>query len=453
MPTLVLVDVSLSMARPARPPPPVVPGEPRAPAAGSLVGPSRLDVAKAAMKRIFNHMALELPCESTSLISYSSECERMFDYVTAQDLLDLSAAAIERLGYKDKTIFDLVIMEARKSLATFGPDANTQIILLTESSSPLPMGPMVSCQYKLHVVHIGARTEASHTHTTSSTHPILIDAASPPRHAHFFYSLETGSASSAGDGEDPISTMLATHFRGHSGSLSCGALTAAISLLPPPSALAGLELPIDVKYNDIIHILGFVPMSVLGSPPAAARHVVLPPARAMYLNLDQPDFRTLLHGGLKTADFAAVVRLGPGWHGLLHSWTEQKKSNVVLLVLPPGAAVPWLGSLDDVTTCCSAPDSSPFTLSYMDACKDLLVRPDSNLQSDIQRLLRLTRTATTKRASAIQQARTLRDTLRTFGMTTLEAQVGEALQQTISTLDPPTQAAARDIQREWDRDV
>ncbi len=39
-----------------------------------------------------------------------------------------------------------------------------------------------------------------------------------------------------------------------------------------------------------------------------------------------------LFRALKISEFAAVVRIGPDWHGLMHSWTEQKKVGVCVCV-------------------------------------------------------------------------------------------------------------------------
>jgi Integrator complex subunit 14/von Willebrand factor type A domain len=52
----------------------------------------------------------------------------------------------------------------------------------------------------------------------------------------------------------------------------------------------------------------------------------------------------LLHGALKVENMAALVLLADDWYGLAYSYSDKKKSNLMLSILPPGNnIIPWIG--------------------------------------------------------------------------------------------------------------
>lgn len=88
---------------------------------------------------------------------------------------------------------------------------------------------------------------------------------------------------------------------------------------------------------------------------------------------------------------AALVVLADNWFGFCFSFTDKKKSNLMLTLLPPGSdSVPWLGDLRYLGTAEDAPGAcfpvKPEKRSYSNN-NVVWIRP-YGLQSDIQKLLR-----------------------------------------------------------------
>lgn len=54
----------------------------------------------------------------------------------------------------------------------------------------------------------------------------------------------------------------------------------------------------------------------------------------------------LLHGALKVENMAALILLADDWYGLAYSYSDKKKSNLMLSVLTPGVnVIPWIGDI------------------------------------------------------------------------------------------------------------
>lgn len=100
----------------------------------------------------------------------------------------------------------------------------------------------------------------------------------------------------------------------------------------------------------------------------------------------------LLHGALKVENMAALVLLDQNWFGFLYSCADnKKKSNLMLMVLQPGAdVIPWLGDLRLLTTVHDPAEKASFPKpekrSYSQNCVSW-IRP-AGLQSDIQKVPR-----------------------------------------------------------------
>jgi Integrator complex subunit 14 len=103
----------------------------------------------------------------------------------------------------------------------------------------------------------------------------------------------------------------------------------------------------------------------------------------------------LLHGSLKLEASAAVVLLADDWYGLLYSYADKKKSNLLLSILPPGIAVPWLGDFRNFGLMQDALSGESYGFpvktekkSYSSSSNIISWIRDSALQADIQKILR-----------------------------------------------------------------
>jgi hypothetical protein len=89
MPTAIIVDVSLSMARC------VEFGESR-----SGVRQTRLQYVKEALLRFFEHMSVNLPFETSALFTYSSTCRCVVEFTHDYSQL---LYHVDKLAFEDKT--------------------------------------------------------------------------------------------------------------------------------------------------------------------------------------------------------------------------------------------------------------------------------------------------------------------------------------------------------------
>ncbi|XP_077935321.1 integrator complex subunit 14 isoform X4 [Halichoerus grypus] len=151
--------------------------------------------------------------------------------------------------------------------------------------------------------------------------------------------------------------------------LKCGHLTADVQVFPRPEPFVVDEEidPIPKVINTDLEIVGFIDIADISSPPVLSRHLVLPIAlnkegdevgtgitddnedenSANQIAGKIPNFCVLLHGSLKVEGMVAIVQLGPEWHGMLYSQADsKKKSNLMMSLFEPGPEpLPWLGKM------------------------------------------------------------------------------------------------------------
>lgn len=190
---------------------------------------------------------------------------------------------------------------------------------------------------KLHVCLIGNDNDIKDAEplrvlvakTSGSFLPLTVDQLSTPEHA-------------VAQAEECIAKLTRLHFSPYKGQIMFGKLTSPVRLYPSPLAFLSNKQSLPTELS----IVGFIKLSVVGSPPVLSRHVVLPPHTLNdLLPVAEPDFRVLLHDALRQEETAAVVGLASNWFALLYSWAERKKVNMMLSVLWPGRFLPWVGEL------------------------------------------------------------------------------------------------------------
>ena len=133
--------------------------------------------------------------------------------------------------------------------------------------------------------------------------------------------------------EEAFKKIIKTHYETYVGTLFCGNLNSIVTLLPPPNFknswlsilssyrpekknISNIKMPTEVQ------IIGFLDIADLSNPPYISRHVVLPVPKtskssdgnklvhATEDDAKSPSFCVLLHGSLKIEKMVAIVQLG-----------------------------------------------------------------------------------------------------------------------------------------------
>uniref|UniRef100_A0A671MEC2 Integrator complex subunit 14 n=1 Tax=Sinocyclocheilus anshuiensis TaxID=1608454 RepID=A0A671MEC2_9TELE len=415
MPTVVLMDSSLSMTRPV-----------------SVEGSEefqRKNLAVHGLTMLFEHMATNYRLEFTSLVAFSSLWELMVpfsrDYNTLQE-------ALNNLEDFDKTCLEAALQGVSNVVQQeWGTSCPCQL-QATDSMDNLEQ-----------LIHLNGGEGQIYTmegplclKSVQSMFSKLIDQAYSPFHA----------------------------------VLRCGNLTSDVQVFPRPEPVTIDEEvdPIPKTVQTDLEIVGFIEIGDISSPPVLSRHLVLP--MAVNKEVDEigtgatddteeetstnqmagksPNFCVLLHGSLKVEGMVALVQLGPDWLGMLYSQADsKKKSNLMMSLFEPGSEpLPWLGRMSQLGPASDAAENpygeddskSPFPIqpknkrSY--AQNVTVWIKASGLQTDVQKILRNARKLPEKTQTFYKELNRLRKAALAFGFWELLKSVAELLERECTLL-------------------
>uniref|UniRef100_A0A3P8ZE18 Integrator complex subunit 14 n=1 Tax=Esox lucius TaxID=8010 RepID=A0A3P8ZE18_ESOLU len=416
MPTVVLMDASLSMTRPV-----------------SLDQGSeelqRKNLAVAGLTMLFEHMASNYRLEFTSLVAFSSLWELLVpftrDYNTLQE-------ALSNLEDYDKTCLEAALHGVSNVVQQEWGHACPTQLQMTDTMDNLEKllqlnggdGQIFTMEGQLCLKSV------------QSMFGRLIDAAYSPFHA----------------------------------VLRCGNLTSDVQVFPRPEPVF-LDQEVDPLPKHVLtdlEIVGFIEIGDISSPPVISRHLVLPIAVSKEVDdvgagapeeLEEetsanqqagkaPNFCVLLHGSLKVEGMVALVQVGPEWHGMLYSQADsKKKSNLMMSLFEPGPEpLPWLGKMSQLGPISDAAENpygeddsrSPFPLqppvkrSY--AQNVTVWIKASGLQTDVQKILRNARKLPEKTQTFYKELNRLRKAALAFGFWELLKGVAELLERECTLL-------------------
>uniref|UniRef100_A0A8C0CHF2 Integrator complex subunit 14 n=1 Tax=Balaenoptera musculus TaxID=9771 RepID=A0A8C0CHF2_BALMU len=415
MPTVVVMDVSLSMTRPV-----------------SIEGSEeyqRKHLAAHGLTMLFEHMATNYKLEFTALVVFSSLWELMVpftrDYNTLQE-------ALSNMDDYDKTCLESALVGVCNIVQQEWGGAIPCQLQSTDSLDCLERlidlnngeGQIFTIDGPLCLKNV------------QSMFGKLIDLAYTPFHA----------------------------------VLKCGHLTADVQVFPRPEPFVIDEEidPIPKVINTDLEIVGFIDIADISSPPVLSRHLVLPIAlnkegdevgtgitddnedenSANQIAGKIPNFCVLLHGSLKVEGMVAIVQLGPEWHGMLYSQADsKKKSNLMMSLFEPGPEpLPWLGKMAQLGPISDAKENpygeddnkSPFPLqpknkrSYAQNVT-VWIKP-SGLQTDVQKILRNARKLPEKTQTFYKELNRLRKAALAFGFLDLLKGVADMLERECTLL-------------------
>uniref|UniRef100_A0AAR2JML7 Integrator complex subunit 14 n=1 Tax=Pygocentrus nattereri TaxID=42514 RepID=A0AAR2JML7_PYGNA len=415
MPTVVLMDASLSMTRPV-----------------SLEGSEefqRKNLAVHGLTMLFEHMATNYRLEFTALVVFSSLWELMVpftrDYNTLQE-------ALNNLEDYDKTCLESALQGVSNIVqqewgstcpcqlqATDAMDNLEQLLTLSGGEG-----------------HIFTMDGPLCLKSVQAMFGKLIDQAYTPFHA----------------------------------VLRCGNLASDVQVFPRPEpVLLDDEVdPVPKAVLTELEIVGFIEIGDIASPPVLSRHLVLPIAvnkeadevgagttddmeedtSTNQMAGKSPNFCVLLHGSLKVEGMVALVQLGPDWYGMLYSQADsKKKSNLMMSLFEPGPEpLPWLGKISQLGPISDALENpygeddskSPFPVqpknkrSY--AQNVTVWIKASGLQTDVQKILRNARKLPEKTQTFYKELNRLRKAALAFGFWELLKCVAELLERECTLL-------------------
>ncbi|XP_064619116.1 integrator complex subunit 14-like [Lineus longissimus] len=255
------------------------------------------------------------------------------------------------------------------------------------------------------------------------------------------------------------------NFKAFHGQLHCGQLECRVQLFPPPDSYIRNDnyQYQDTKISNEMEICGFIDIADVSSPPVISRHLVLPAPIGLkennksddkdVIDVDEaddgkaPSFTVLLHGSLKVEGMVAIARVGDKWYGMLYSFADsKKKSNLMLSIFEPGLdAIPWLGKFTHLAPISDFSDppygeddnKTPFPVrqerrSY--ATNSTVWIRATGLQADVQKILRHGRKLPEKQQHFYKELNRLRRMAVSLGFMELLDAMGSLLERECTLL-------------------
>ncbi|XP_020486973.2 integrator complex subunit 14 [Labrus bergylta] len=469
MPTVVLMDVSLSMTRPV-----------------SVDGSEefqRKNLAVHGLNMLFEHMASNYRLEFTSLMAFSSLWELLVPFTRDYNALQ---EALSNLEDYDKTCVESAMQGVSNVVQQeWGSACPCQVVLVTDGSLGIGKG---SLRYSLQTLKLRGDDKKFPLPFPFPTKLFIMCVANAEelQMTDAMDNLEELLQLSGGDGQ--IFTMdgplcmksvqamfgrLIDHaYSPFHAVLHCGNLSSDVQVFPRPEPIVMDEEvdPMPRAVNSDLEIFGFIEIADISSPPVISRHLVLPIAVNKASEVDDvgtgatdeleeepsasqmagksPNFCVLLHGSLKVEGMVALVQLGPEWYGMLYSQADsKKKSNLMMSLFEPGPdPLPWLGKISHLGPISEAAENpygeddskSPFPVqpsakrSY--AQNVTVWIKASGLQTDVQKILRNARKLPDKTQTFYKELNRLRKAALAFGFWELLKGVAELLERECTLL-------------------
>ncbi|XP_042229125.1 integrator complex subunit 14-like [Homarus americanus] len=452
MPTVIILDVSLSMSRGVDIASPCQEDED----VESLL--LRKDLAAHGCNILLDHFIQHCKLEFASLIVFSSVHKVLMPFTRDFEAIKNSLNLVEEC---DKTSIEVGLMGAAQHiLEEWGNGTPCQIVLVTDGNAGTGQHTLQKAMMSSHSrgasqfpLPFPFPAKLNIVCITNPNEPCL--QISKPLYQRLIELNGEGDilVPEGGLNKKTVTEMfeqlIKNNFSSYSGTLHCGNLSAPITLSPPPQPYCrhhDFEV-MRVSVDSAIQVLGFLNTGDVSSPPAFSRHLVLPlSAKGDMVMLPKadpgsddessgndegkiPSFCVLLHGGLKRENMVALCQVGDNWHGILYSWADnKKKSNLMLSLFVPGVdVIPWMGKLSNLGPASQLPinpygpsdTSSPFPLkvhekkSYALNCV-VWVR-QGGLQSDIQKILRHARKLPDKTQSFYKELNRVRKAALSYG--------------------------------------
>lgn len=475
MPTVILMDVSLSMSRPVA-------------TSDTTETHTRHTIGTAAVNTFLDYLGNHAKLEYVALVTFSSVYEVAVPFTRDFDSIRSKLLSLEE---GDKTCIDTAFLGVNQLVLNEwgGCQTPVQIILITDGSSgvgaigrnrmvqALPLPPTYPA--KIHVLPIASPHDPCLQHAMPLYQKIVDLANNTTSNSNG--NMSRGSIYCPDQLTVPgvitaMTRLCEQHYQEFWCTLKCGQLEARVQLFPAPQTVTLEELAATYTLANQIHVIGFLQQQELSTPIAISKHLIIPQAQACANSAPRenygsktptkegsstdgsateedmsdpskiPNFCVLLHGALKVESMAAVVLLGADWWGTLTASCEAsrgRRSCLLLSVMKPGAsAAPWLGALDQLGPAeegTTPAETFPIRSwrSYSSggsACA--WARPHA-LLADVQKVLRHARKLPDKTQHLFKELNRLRRAAISLGFSELLTAIGNALERECTAL-PPT---------------
>lgn len=446
MPTVIALDVSLSMSRPVS-------------MADSSEEYQRRHLAVHGINTLLDFISINAKMEFTSLVCFSYLWERTVAFTRDYDSIK---SALNKVELYNKTCIETALLGVSTVVSQEWSSAvPCTVILVTDGSTGMGIGSLkTSLQTRTQRDSADAKFPLpfpfpSKVHVLCVSNPGDADLKTAlPMYQQLIDINDQGGEIYLPDG--PLSFKTAQEMFQKFGEktytpfhafLTCGNLKCPVQLHPRPEPY---EKDLDFEFVrrtmwDKLEIVGFLEIAEVASPPTVSRHLVLPTStreRPAKTDTDKegdeeedvtedgktPSFAVLLHGSLKVESMVALTRIGEDWFGMLYSWADsKKKSNLMLSVFEPGADnIPWLGNLNSMVPASmieptpgvpNPPSHFPVRptekRSYAQSC--VVWIKESGLQSDMQKVLRHARKLPDKQQQFYKEMNRIRRAALSFG--------------------------------------
>uniref|UniRef100_A0A672YAB5 Integrator complex subunit 14 n=1 Tax=Sphaeramia orbicularis TaxID=375764 RepID=A0A672YAB5_9TELE len=436
MPTVVLMDVSLSMTRPV-----------------SLDGSEefqRKNLAVHGLNMLFEHMASNYRLEFTALMAFSSLWELLVPFTRDYNALQ---EALSNLEDYDKTCVESALHGVNNVVQQeWGNACPCQVVLVTDGSLGIGKGSLRHSLQTLKQRGDDKKFPLPFPFPTK-LFVMCIANAEELQMTDGMDNLEELLRLSGGDGqiftmEGPLCMKSVQAMFGrlidHAYSpfhavLHCGNLSSDVQVFPRPEPIIVDDEvdPMPRNVNTEVDEVGAGTAEELEEEPSSSQ-----------MAGKSPNFCVLLHGSLKVEGMVALVQLGPEWYGMLYSQADsKKKSNLMMSLFEPGSEpLPWLGKISHLGPISEAAENpygeddskSPFPLqppvkrSY--AQNVTVWIKASGLQTDVQKILRNARKLPDKTQTFYKELNRLRKAALAFGFWELLKGVAELLERECTML-------------------
>lgn len=424
MPTVLLLDVSLSMSCPVG-------------TQDSTEVISRRHLAVSGINAFLDYLSANCKLEFVSLVIFSSLYEQVVPFT--RDYNEIRAA-LEKLDDYNKTCVEVALAGVGVLIMEeWGVSAQCQVLLITDGCIGFGEGSLkhtlrrfaernhlnidekfcLPFQFpcKLHVLILSDQTEKLLS-KSEELYKELISINGQGGDVFF-----PDSPFSVRTVQHMFIVLCEKYFAPFVGFLKCGNLTCSVQVFPQLESYDKLHEfeRVNRTPSKEISICGFLDIADAASPPFISRHLVLPIGTNKPPDLttktdsvkDESEdkessdqsaaFTVLLHGSLKVESMVALCQIGEDWFGMMYSFADnKKKSNLMLSIFQPGSnVVSWLGDFNnlgplsnfdpssngsDNETKSSFPVCPTERRSYSQNC--VVWIKNTGLQTDIQKLLR-----------------------------------------------------------------
>uniref|UniRef100_A0A7N6AL50 Integrator complex subunit 14 n=1 Tax=Anabas testudineus TaxID=64144 RepID=A0A7N6AL50_ANATE len=445
MPTVVLMDVSLSMTRPV-----------------SLDGSEefqRKNLAVHGLNMLFEHMASNYRLEFTTLMAFSSLWELLVPFTRDYNALQ---EALSNLEDYDKTCIESALHGVSNVVQQeWGSACPCQVVLVTDGSLGIGKGSLRHSLLTLKQRGDDKKFPLPFPFPTK-LFIMCIANAEELQMTDAMDNLEELLRISGGDGqiftmEGPLCMKSVQALFGrlidHAYSpfhavLHCGNLSSDVQVFPRPEPIVVDEEvePMPRTVSTDLEIVGFIEIADISSPPVISRHLVLPIA----VNKEVDEVGTGTTDELEEEPSASqMAGKSPNFCVLLHgTWVRfLKKSNLMMSLFEPGAEpLPWLGKISHLGPISEAAENpygeddskSPFPVqppvkrSY--AQNVTVWIKASGLQTDVQKILRNARKLPDKTQTFYKELNRLRKAALAFGFWELLKVVADLLERECTLL-------------------